>query len=567
MDTINHKGDNIMIEIINKKRRVILASVFVIMTIIGILATPNYGMPWDELMEIRTLGTNLREYASVFAGEEGEPEKSATGIEFTDMMENPDIDHGQSVYYPLTPFLFMDLGAEAPRALMLIFHAYTFLVFMLGVIGLYFISTQLTGEWKYGLLASLFLYLSPRFFAEGHYNSKDIISMSMIILCFWFFIKMTESRKSLYAVLFAVFGAFAANMRMTGIFFFGVAGVLYLITLTVKKEWSKKNFLLGILAVFTFVSFYILLTPVAWKDPVAFLSYVFGRSSNYSDWDGRVFYMGAAQRPVPWHYIPVMIAITTPILLVLLIIVGNLTAIASAARTKAKDIFAGPLKFYLMGLVFTWIFIGYAMIRQPILYDSWRHFYFLNGLLITLAVFGVKKIVDLLKGNFKRVVIGIVALQLLASGLIIAVNHPYELTYFNFFAGNDPAAMYEMDYWNVTQANALMKLIDTVDSDKVISVTAAEWVSADGLLKAYNILPEAYKSRMKVAVGPYGGMNPNAQYLMVSLRAYQHSTAKSLKPEERWVPDVGLKNFQSVYKEVVALNAFGSDFMTIYEIP
>lgn len=556
-----------MIEMINKKRRIILASVFFLMTLIGLLVTPNYGMPWDELMEIRTLGTNLREYATVFTGEEGEPKESNTGIVFTDMTENPDIDHGQSVYYPLTPALFMDLGVEAPRTLMLIFHAYTFLIFMLGVVGLYFISTHLTGEWKYGLLASLFLYLSPRFFAEGHYNSKDIISMSMIILCFWFFIKMTESRKILYAVLFAVFGAFAANMRMTGVFFFGLAGVLYLITLTVKKEWNKKNFLLGLLSVVTFIGFYFLLTPVAWKDPIAFISYVFARSSNYSDWDGYVFYMGAAQRPVPWHYIPVMIAITTPILLVLLIAVGNLTAIASIARTKVKDVFGGPLKYYLMCLVFTWIFLGYAMIRQPILYDSWRHFYFLNGLMITLAVFCVKKIMDLLKGNFKRIVVGIVALQLLASGLIIAVNNPYELTYFNFFAGSDPAAMYEMDYWNVTQANALMKLIDTVNSDKVISVTAAEWVSADGLMKAYNILPEAYKSRMKVAVGQYGGMNTKAGYLMVSLRAYQHSTDKSIKPEERWVPDVGLENFQSVYKEVVVLNAFGSDFMTIYEIP
>ena len=556
-----------MIDIINKNRRVILACIFIIMTLVGLITTPDYGMPWDELMEIRTLGTNLREYASAFAGEEGEPDKSATGIEFTDMKENPDIDHGQSAYYPLTPFLFMDLGAEAPRVLMLIFHAYTFLIFMLGVIGLYFISTQLTGEWKYGLLASLFLYLSPRFFAEGHYNSKDIISMSMIILCFWFFIKMTETRKMLYAVLFAVFGAFAANMRLTGVFFFGLAGLLYLITLSVKKEWNKKNFLLGLVAVLSFVAVYFLLTPVSWKDPIAFLSYVFGRSSNYSDWDGKVFYMGAARRPVPWHYIPVMIAITTPVLLVILTIVGNITTIASAVRTKLKDIISGPQKYYLMSLVFTWIFIGYAMIRQPILYDSWRHFYFLNGLLITLAVFGVKNIVDLLKGNFKRVAIGIVSLQLIASGLIIAVNHPYELTYFNFLAGSDPAAMYEMDYWNVTQANALMKLIDTVDSDKVISVTAAEWVSADGLMKAYNILPEAYKSRMKVAMGQYGSMNPKAGYLMVSLRAYQHSTDKSVKPENKWVPDVGLKNYQYVYKKVVALNAFGSDFMTIYESP
>ncbi len=554
-----------MPETASRKRSAIIAAFFVLLTLIGLLVTPNYGMPWDELMEIRTLGTNLREYAGVFTDEAGEPQKSATGIEFTDVLENPDIDHGQSVYYPLTPVLFTDLGEEAPRTLMLIYHAYTFLIFMLGVVGLYFLGSRLLGDWKYGIVASLFLYLSPRFFAEGHYNSKDIISMSMIILCLWFFYQFLQTRKYRHAILFALAGAFAANMRISGLLFFGLAGVCYLISVTVRKEWSVKKALLpGLVAVVAFVVFYTLLTPVMWHSPIDFISYVFKRSSNYSDWNGVVFYMGKSHQPVPWHYVPVLFALTTPIFTVLMTIIGNIAAFATLKGKKIKEIFGAPQLIPLMSFVCIWVFLGYAMIRRPVLYDSWRHFYFLNGLLMLLATLGVKFIIDLLRGKAKKIAAGVVAAAIAASGLVIVINHPNELVYYNVLAGSDPAKSYEMDYWNVSQVKALMELIDKTDSDEVITVTAAEWMSMDGLRKAYDILPAAYKTRMKVTSAQYGQMDRNADYLMISLRAYQVTRDELGR---QWVPDAGLSNYMATCEKTVALNAFGSEYMLIYKLP
>ena len=153
-----------LIEKINQNRRIIVVTFFVLMTLIGLLITPDYGMPWDEELEIRTLGSNVREYISLFKGKTGEPFQSSTGIPFPDYLQNPDMDHGQSAYYPLTPALFADYGANGPRTMMLIWHAYTFLIFMAGVLGLYFVCKFLMGDWKYGLLGSLFLYLSPHSF-------------------------------------------------------------------------------------------------------------------------------------------------------------------------------------------------------------------------------------------------------------------------------------------------------------------------------------------------------------------------------------------------------------------
>ena len=436
----------------DKRYRWIIALVFLIMTVAGLLVTGDYGMPWDELTEIRTLGTNVREYVALVKGADAKPAQSSTGVEFPDVSKNVDIDHGQSVYYLFSPALFFQYGDGGARTLMLLWHGYTFLIFMAGVFAIYCIASYLAKDWRYGLAASLLLYLSPRFFAESHYNNKDIMTMVMILLCLWFAIRFIEKKSVGATLLFALFGALAANMRISGLAFFGLCGVLYLVTITIKREWSWKTFLLGILAIVAFCAFYAALTPGLWKNPVKFITYVFTRSSNFSDWPGYVFYLGRAQRPVPWHYIPVMIAVTTPILITLLMLVGNVAALASPFRNKAKELFSGEHKYYLMMLVFVWAFLGFAMITRPILYDSWRHFYFLYGLFILLAVYGLRAIINLLKGRWKWVAVGAVGAQLLAMLAIVILSHPFQFAYFNALAGSNPGELLELDYWNVSQA-------------------------------------------------------------------------------------------------------------------
>ena len=551
----------------DKRYRWIIALVFLIMTVAGLLVTGDYGMPWDELTEIRTLGTNVREYVALVKGDDAKPAQSSTGIEFPDVSENVDIDHGQSVYYLFSPALFFQYGDGGARTLMLLWHGYTFLIFMAGVFAIYCIASYLAKDWRYGLAASLLLYLSPRFFAESHYNNKDIMTMVMILLCLWFAIRFIEKKSVGATLLFALFGALAANMRISGLAFFGLCGVLYLVTITIKREWSWKTFLLGILAIVTFCAFYAALTPGLWKNPVKFITYVFTRSSNFSDWPGYVFYLGRAQRPVPWHYIPVMIAVTTPILITLLMLVGNVAALASPFRNKAKELFSGEHKYYLMMLVFVWAFLGFAMITRPILYDSWRHFYFLYGLFILLAVYGLRAIINLLKGRWKWVAVGAVGAQLLAMLAIVILSHPFQFAYFNALAGSNPGEKFDLDYWNVSQAKTLMNLIDTVDSDEQILVTAADWYTGDGLEKAYNILPESYQKRMRLIFVGYYTIARGADYLMINPRGLQICSDKTLEPRQQWILAYGLDVYLSGLNKTVTERAFGAEIMTVYQMP
>lgn len=547
--------------------RWIVAILFLVMTAVGLLVTPDYGMPWDELTEIRTLGTNVREYAGIVLGAKHKPTHSSTGIEFPDVSENVDIDHGQSVYYLFSPALFLDYGEGGARTLMLLWHSYTFLIFMTGVVAIYFIASYLMKNWKYGLVASLFLYLSPRFFAESHYNNKDMMAMVMILWCLWFAIRFIENRTIGSALLFALFGALATNMRVSGLAFFGLCGVLYLIMLTLRREWNLKAFLYGLFAVIAFAGFYALLTPGLWQDPAKFIGYVYSRSSNFSDWPGYVFYLGQTQRPVPWHYIPVMIAVTTPLLILVLMLFGNFAALVSPFLHKKAEPRPAEQKYLLLIVAFVWVFLGFAMITRPILYDSWRHFYFLYGLLLLLAVYGLKTIVDLLKGKWKWAAVGAVGAQILALAVIVVLNHPFQFVYFNPLAGSDPGAKFDLDYWNVSQAKTLMRLIDTVDSDEQISVTAADWYTGDGLEKAYNILPESYQSRMRLIFVGYYTIARGADYLMINPRGLQICSDKTLEPRQQWITAYGLDVYLSGLNKIVSQIAFGAEFMTVYEMP
>jgi len=550
-----------------KTRRWIVAALFLIMLIAGLLVTPDYGMPWDELTEIRTLGSNVREYVGLFRGEQNEPKGSSIGIEFPDASVNVDMDHGQSVYYPFSPLLFVSLGDGGARALMLLWHGYTFLIFLVGVFALYRIATFLFHDWKYGLVASLFLYLSPRFFAEGHYNNKDVMAMVMILLCLWFFIRFLETRKVGFALLFSFFSAVSTNMRVSGLFLFGLLGLLYLVVLCIKKEWSWRAVLLGLLIIVFFVGFYLILTPGAWKAPIDFLKYLFARSSNFSDWPGYVFYLGAAYRPVPWHYIPVLIALTTPPFIVALVLFGFASFLFATFRRKAAELFSGSMRYLLVCLIYVVVFLGFAMIRQPILYDGWRHFYFLYGPLVLLAVFGLQELIHLLHGKWKYLAVGAVSAQLIMMLLIVCLSHPFQFVYFNKLAGNDPASNYDMDYWNVSQAQALVKLVDTVNSDEQISITSADWYTGDGLEKAYNILPASYQSRIRLIFVGYYQIARGADYLMVNRRGLQICSDLTLEPRQDWIFAYGLQSFLDGLEKVVSLKAFGSEFMTVYQMP
>src|SRR5690606_36184196 len=214
-------------------------------------------------------------------------------------------------------------------------------------------------------------------------------------------------------LVFAFVAAIATNMRISALFMFGLLGLLYIVNLTVKKQWNAKNLWVGLTTVLAFFLISYLITPAAWREPLGYIAYVIGRSSNFADWPGAVYFQGLVRRPVPSSYIPTMIAVTTPILILALTLLGHITTIAELIRGAIKKNSPAETQFLLVCIIFIWTFLLFAIIRRPILYNSWRHLYFLYGPMLILAVAAVRFLVQRDEGKLDMLGVSAVVLSLL----------------------------------------------------------------------------------------------------------------------------------------------------------
>jgi hypothetical protein len=125
------------------------------------------------------LQENLKEYAALLLGDDSEAVKGYDGLGIHRITESIEMDHGQAAYYPAAPLL--QIRDTDPHRFNTLWHAYTWLWFMVGVLAVYALCRGFGLPRVLACAASLMLYLSPRFFAEGHYNNKDIVLMSLAL--------------------------------------------------------------------------------------------------------------------------------------------------------------------------------------------------------------------------------------------------------------------------------------------------------------------------------------------------------------------------------------------------
>ena len=481
---------------IDKKYKVVVAVFFAIITLTGVLCFTDYGLPWDEMTENTITYSNMKEYVSVLA-KDSDANKSLQN--FPDISTYEEKDHGEAVYY-IVPIYDQLFAKDNYRSVLLFRHLYTYLIFVCALFCLYKSLTFLTKSWKYGLLGCLFVFLSPRFFAENFYNNKDMILFSLVLISFWFGIKFIDTKRILYGCLFAVTVAFASNTRFIGFWLLGLVGLLYIISIIFNKEITKKSLLSGFITLATFVLTFFAITPATWSSPIEYFKYTFANSANFSRWSNNILFNGNAYNPsinpLPFYYIPEMIAITTPILIVIFIIFGHYSTIRGIVKTKSLEILKGEQKYYILLLLFIWVPLLFLMIKKSNVYNGWRHFYFIYGPLVILAINGVKYIFDNKKKAIKYIVGTLTGAQLILALCFIILNHPNQFAYYNILAIN-PSQHFELDYWNVSTVECIEKLVDETSEEK-IKISASNWFSYDGLSKTVNLLPKKYLNRIEI---------------------------------------------------------------------
>ncbi len=463
--------------------------------LVGLLTIAPYGAYLDQTAEQRILFANIEEYCIQFGAEDTQLVQDLKDFGVLPISIDEDRDHGMAVYYPA--FIVWFLNQESLYAGSMFWHIYTFLINFWGMCSLFLLGKELFKNEKIAAVTTLLFFLSPRMFAESHYNNKDVVLLGMVITMFYWTMRLMKEKsvKSLFMLAFV--GALAANMKIIGAWYFGMLGLYALIYFIATKQMDKKLALKAVSCILLWIGLVILLTPGCWGNMVDFFEYLFLGAVDYNLWHDYVLFNGKLVHQdytgMPKKYLPVLILFTTPIGILLLVVAGSIFALVDLWKKKGD-------KWSESGFVLMMLFIGlvplaYAVLAATPLYNGWRHFYFVYASMLVAMGYGVYRIWEILKKRGCQKV-GVVAitgyLAVLAIG--IAINYPQEHSYFNMLAGKDVVEKYELDYWDMSVRQAFDSILEAEDEPVVVSAlnVPTHW----GLEEIWKFCPEKMKEQL-----------------------------------------------------------------------
>lgn len=507
-----------MAAIPEKQAKRLTAFFFLLLLGIGLFTSADYGQPWDEPWEQDILRMNLNEYAKTLnLGLElplvSDIEQPESGL----ISDSEERDHGESAYYPAFWLVADETMSAGTR--MVLWHMVSWLWWMAGAIALYCIARRIGLSRLLSCAAVLFFVLSPRLFAQGHYNNKDMVLLAALLMMLWLMLRLTEKPTLGRAIPYALISAVAANTKILGFFLFGACSLYVLARLHAEKRLRGKTWITLGATVLLYTGFWYLLTPAMWADPVAHLHYVFSNSVNFSRWSNYVLFRGNVygyeHAALPFYYLPYMILVTTPIWLLAMIGVGQIFAIRNMVRERRKT-FQSPLPGLLLLCTALWLIpMVFVMSSGTVTYNGWRHFYFLFGPMLILAAYGLQQVFTVLR-QWKRGVLVNPAAALLAvamgtTAVTMAANHPYEYTYYNVLLSNQNITDYmELDYWNVSVVDTLTDLLQKTEGN--VTISGVDIWAQTGLQYAYDVLPDEERARVTVL----SENDPDATYYLVN---------------------------------------------------
>ncbi|MGB2661335.1 MAG: hypothetical protein WBD04_02990 [Candidatus Omnitrophota bacterium] len=467
---------------INKNYRIIVILFFAAALCAGIITFRDYGISWDELVS-RDNGRLTYEY--VFEGNQ-------------ELLSYNDRYYGTA--FELSLFLLEKAcGLEDSRQVFFLRHLATFLLFWVGAIFFYFLCRDRFKSWKMGLLGSLFLILSPRIFAHSFYNSKDLAFLSIFIISIFSLVKYLERKSLLRTTFHALTCAFLIATRILGIMVFFFTALFVVMDLLTGKEKEKGKALFSFAAyVFLTMSCTVLFWPILWIAPVSQFTTAFNQMSHFNYWSS-VLFLGeyVKGKSLPWHYVPVWILVTTPVLYTVLF--------ASGLVVLIKEAFKAPLRFCReRGNDLIWVLWFFTPIisviaLKSVLYDGWRHLFFVYPAFLMISLTGLTSWFELIKTKFRRanykiavaLFSAVISVSLLGIFWFMVKYHPYQNVYFNVLTGNMKNAKnnFDMDYWGLSYRQALEYILENDKSDPV--KICAAW--APGYYNFFILTPEEKK--------------------------------------------------------------------------
>ncbi len=423
----------------------------------GLMVVKDYGISTDELIERES---SLITYKYIMPSVSDVVTETVNFPELTPLKEYKDRYYGMAVQIPAVVVEHLFGFQLDIRKVFLMRHLYNFLMYFAATVFFYKICRKL-GHGKYmSLLGTGILILTPRILAESFYNIKDMMFLSVFVIALYFGLLCMENFSWKRLIPFAFFGALCTNVRIVGAMVVAVCLILAFIRSIGEKKWKKTFFYCWGTAILCF-AFYFVMTPVIWENTWQEILNLIDTFSNYVVWYAYTFFMGqyVLSTELPWYYLFVNIGIMTPIFYLLMFFCG---AGALAARgVKGVMHRHGPKEtdWYYIGLAVNLIVpFVYVLVSRPVLYNGWRHFYFVYPMMVLVMLYGIAVIWQAAAARKKaalRVCQGVTGAAVLGAAVWIGLNHPYEYCFFNRIALPFVDDYFQKDYWNVSHYDLL----------------------------------------------------------------------------------------------------------------
>jgi hypothetical protein len=430
---------------------------FALFVFTGLRIYADYGIAWDESTQVEM---GLKNYLYVMKGDD-------SLLSWRDRL-----------YGPFFEIVLVTFQARAPSsAVYLSRHLLNFLFFAAGVLGFFFLALRYLRKPGLALAGAAFLVLSPRIFADAFYNSKDIPFLVLYIFSLLSLFWLLDRPGPTAAAAHALFCSALIATRLPGLIVPALTLAALLLEVINRRIRLPRALLLSALYVGLGAGLVVLFWPALWPDPTGEFAAALHMMTRFPH-QTAMRYLGQtiASDSLPWHYIPVWMAVTTPLPYLALFVTGLTAAVAKAIPGRGLALRPEPRDRLLVLAALFGPLLAVIVFRST-LYDGWRQMFFLYSPFLLIALDGAAWVLSALERRTgpRRAQVGFTLLLILAAlpaAARIAADHPYQNVYFNRLAGPDMQTAqqrFALDYWGLAYREGLDYILRS-DPDARITV-------------------------------------------------------------------------------------------------
>ena len=460
---------------------------FVFTLIVTLFTYKDYGIAWDETRQ-REIGDISYNY--VFKGDKA-------------LLTYPYGYYGVGLELPLT-CIEKWCNLTDTRDVYLMRHVVTHLLFLVSALAMYVLSYRLFRNKFLACLGFMLLVFAPRLYAHSWFNSKDIPFLSVFTITLAFCEVAFRKNKPLLFLLLGLLSGYTTSIRIMGIMlglFILAFLVIDLVNNVLKKE-KPANTLFSLALFFSgFCGIVYAAWPYLWRSPLHNFINSFAKLSHY-EWNGSVLMGGKMLQStqLPWSYFPNWFLISNPELWLIAGFTGFVLIAVAFIRKPIDYIKSTPERNFILYLLCFAAPIFSVLALHSVIYDDWRHLYFIYPSFILMALYAINRLLAtglFAKKNYRLALEGICVLQVLGTGWFMVKNHPFQQVYFNNLVSHNDEYLrknYEMDYWGVSNLQALKYVLDN-DAGRNIMVST---IYPDIMQNNVDMLEEEDRNRLKI---------------------------------------------------------------------